>query len=104
MLLPRLGPTRRSADGCCLHGGAALTLAQGRIRISAGLPHAATLTKELADYQVKISASGHDSYSAREDEHDDLVYSLCQLVWYRDWYSANYDDALARGSRQGAGV
>jgi hypothetical protein len=40
---------------------------------------------------------------ACQGERDDLAYSLCQLAWYRDWYSANDDDALARGSRRGAG-
>jgi hypothetical protein len=76
-----------------------IALAQGRIRISAGLPHAATLTKELSDYQVTISAAGHDSYSAREGEHDDLVYALCQMAWHRDWYSQPYDDAIATAQR-----
>jgi hypothetical protein len=76
-----------------------IMLAEGRIRISSGLPHAPTLIKELESYEVKISAAGHDSYSAREGEHDDLVYALCQLAWYRDWFSQPHDDAIAAAQR-----
>jgi hypothetical protein len=77
-----------------------VALAEGRIRIASGLPLAPILVKELSDYRVTISASGHDSYSARENEHDDLVYALCQMAWYRDWYSQHWDDALAKVNRR----
>lgn len=76
-----------------------VALAEGRIRIASGLPLAPILVKELTDYRVTISQSGHDSYSAREGEHDDLVYALCQLAWYRDWFSQPTDDAIAAAQR-----
>lgn len=76
-----------------------VALAEGRIRIAAGLPLAPILIRELESYRVTISASGHDSYSARENEHDDLTYSLCQLVWFRDWFSGPTDDAIAAAQR-----
>lgn len=76
-----------------------VALAEGRIRIASGLPLAPILVKELSDYRVSISASGHDSYSARENEHDDLTYALCQLTWYRDWFSQPTDDAIAQAQR-----
>ncbi len=79
-----------------------IMLAEGRIRISAGLPHAATLVRELEGYRVTISAAGHDSYSARENEHDDLTYALCQMAWYRDWHSQPHDDAIAARQRRPA--
>jgi hypothetical protein len=85
-----------------LIAAAQIALAEGRLRISAGLEHAATLTKELQGYQVKISQAGHDSYSAREGEHDDLVYAAAQLCWYRDWYSQHWDDAIATAQKQAA--
>jgi len=78
---------------------AQIALAEGRLRIAAGLAHAATLSKELADYRVTISAAGHDSYAAREGEHDDLVYAVAQLCWYRDWIAQHYDDAIAAARR-----
>ncbi len=78
-----------------LVAAAQIALAEGRLRIASGLEHAATLTKELSEYQVKISSTGHDSYSARDGAHDDLVYATAQLCWFRDWYSQHFDDAIA---------
>lgn len=82
-----------------LVAAAQIMLAQGRLRIAGGLTHAATLTRELTDYQVKISASGHDSYSAREGAYDDLVYACAQLCWFRDWYAGPTDDHIAEIQR-----
>jgi hypothetical protein len=53
-----------------------------RLRIAAGLPHADTLEREAAAFQMKLSASGHDSYNAREGEHDDLVLAVSLPVWH----------------------
>ncbi len=49
-----------------------------RLAIAAALPEAATLTRELLAFQVKISAeTAHDSYGAwREGAHDDLALAL----------------------------
>ena len=49
--------------------------------------------------QVSISTAGHDSYSAREGRHDDLVYAAAQLCWYRDWFCQPTDDAIAAAHR-----
>jgi hypothetical protein len=57
-------------------------LQTGRLRIAPTLPEAATLVKELADYRVKISATGHDSYDAREGAHDDVVLAVALACWY----------------------
>jgi hypothetical protein len=51
-------------------------LQSGRLRISATLPHAATLRQELRDFRVKISKAANETYDAREGAHDDLVLSL----------------------------
>ncbi len=44
---------------------------------------AATLTRELLAFQVKISAeTAHDSYGAwREGAHDDLVLAVALALW-----------------------
>ena len=52
-----------------------------RLRIAAGLPHAANLEREAAAFTMTISASGHDSYSAREGEHDHLLLAVALPVW-----------------------
>jgi hypothetical protein len=53
-----------------------------RLRIAAGLPHAGTLEREAAAFTMKLSASGHDSYNAREGEHDDLLLAVSLPVWH----------------------
>jgi hypothetical protein len=83
-----------------LVAAAQICLAEGRLRISAGLEHAPTLTKELQDYRVSISIAGHDSYAAREGEHDDLVFAAAMACWFRDWYSQPYDDEIANQARR----
>jgi hypothetical protein len=63
-------------------------LSSSRLRIAAGLPHARTLTEELAGFEVHISAAGRDTYSARVGEHDDLVLAAALACWYGERYSA----------------
>jgi hypothetical protein len=53
--------------------------------------------------RVKISTAGHDSYSAREGAHDDLVLAVAMAVWFRSWINHYYDTANERrGYRPGA--
>jgi hypothetical protein len=74
----------------------------GRLRISAGLADAVVLTKELLDYRVKISPAGHDSYDAREGEHDDTVLATALGCWYRDWINFyTYAQLEARAAAAG---
>lgn len=52
------------------------------LRIASGLRHAGTLEDEAAAFRMKLSAKGHDSYSAREGEHDDLLLAVALPVWW----------------------
>lgn len=56
-------------------------LQTGRLKIAPALPTVDLLTSELQSFAVKLSASGHDSYSARDGEHDDLVLSVAVALW-----------------------
>ena len=55
------------------------------LKIAKGIPYADTLIKELINFKVKISLSGHDQYGAasdwREGVHDDIVLSAAMGVW-----------------------
>ena len=54
----------------------------GQLKIARNLPEAETLIKELTNFKVKISVSGHDTYEAwREGIHDDIVLSAAMGVW-----------------------
>ena len=52
-----------------------------RLKVAPALPAAELLTRELSAFEVKLSASGHDTYNARAGEHDDLVLAVALTVW-----------------------
>lgn len=65
-----------------LIAGCQIALQNGSLKIANRLPHAETLMQELLNYRVKIDPlTAHDSYNAREGQHDDLVLALCLAVW-----------------------
>jgi len=65
-----------------LVGVVQVALQTDRLKIAAQLPEAATLTKELQNFQVKITESANDTYGAwREGTHDDLVLALALALW-----------------------
>lgn len=56
-------------------------LHEGRLLIQKNLTEAETLVRELQDFRVQYSDSGHMQYSARNGKHDDLVLALAISVW-----------------------
>jgi len=53
-----------------------------RLKIAAGLPEAATLTRELLNFKIKITAAANDVYGVwREGQHDDLVLAAALAIW-----------------------
>jgi hypothetical protein len=60
----------------------AVMLQSRRLTIPAELVHAERLAEELANFRVKFSATGHESFGAwREGQHDDLVLALGVALW-----------------------
>ena len=53
----------------------------GRLKVAKGLPLADALLDELAGFEEKITARGHDIYAAASGEHDDLVLAVALAVW-----------------------
>ena len=56
-------------------------LESGRLKVPVGLEHADLLKRELQDFQVKITDSANEVFSAREGAHDDLVLAVALPVW-----------------------
>jgi hypothetical protein len=53
-----------------------------RLKIASGLSEAATLVRELENFQVKITDAANDTYGAwREGAHDDLVLAVAMALW-----------------------
>jgi len=54
-----------------------------RLQIARSLPEAATLVRELQQFQVKITASANEIFGAgREGQHDDLVLAVALSCWW----------------------
>jgi len=53
-----------------------------RLKIASQLPEADTLTRELQNFQVKITDAANDTYGAwREGTHADLVLAAALALW-----------------------
>lgn len=56
-------------------------LHSGDLRITASLPDAAVLARELQDFRVRFTEAGNATFNAREGAHDDLVPALALAVF-----------------------
>jgi hypothetical protein len=56
-------------------------LHEGRLKIQRELAEAETLVRELQDFRVEFSPTGHLTFNARAGKHDDLVLALAIAVW-----------------------
>jgi hypothetical protein len=56
-------------------------LHEGRLKILRELTEAETLVRELQDFRVEFTATGHLTFNARTGKHDDLVLALAIALW-----------------------
>jgi hypothetical protein len=53
-----------------------------RLKVASSLREAETLTKELANFRVKVTVAGNETFEAwRERDHDDLVLAVGIAAW-----------------------
>lgn len=72
-----------------------------RLKFAAGLASVADLTRELLNFEAKITVTAHDTYGAwREGQHDDLVLSLAILLWYAETSSGPVSAPAAVGGQR----
>src|SRR6266576_103911 len=65
-----------------LIAGLIVLFQRGEVSICGHLPESQTLAAELANMRIKVSLSGHDTYTTwREGQHDDLVLAAALAVW-----------------------
>jgi hypothetical protein len=56
-----------------------------RLQIARSLPDAATLVRELQQFQVKITAAANETFGAwRNGQHDDLVLAVALACWWSE--------------------
>ena len=73
-----------------LVAGLQVLLQSGRFKVAPALPEAATLTRELLGFKVRITAQAHETFEAwREGVHDDLVLAATLAVWLGEWHHAH---------------
>jgi hypothetical protein len=58
---------------------AVVAFQNGRLKIG-DVPNAALLKTELAEYRIKMTARGHDTYEGA-GRNDDLVFATCLAAW-----------------------
>ena len=56
-------------------------LHDGKLQIQKELPEAPELVRELQDFRINYTSSGHMQFGAREGAHDDLVLGLAIAIW-----------------------
>jgi hypothetical protein len=56
-------------------------LHQERLKIQRELPESGALVRELSEFRVDFTASGHMTFNARSGSHDDLLLALCIACW-----------------------
>lgn len=64
-----------------LVGGLSAALSQAKLLAAEGLPDATELRRQLEDYQIEVTASGHVTANAAAGSHDDMVISTA-LAWF----------------------
>ncbi|HEY7309267.1 MAG TPA: hypothetical protein VH643_07930 [Gemmataceae bacterium] len=56
-----------------------------RLQIARSLPEAATLVRELQNFQVKITAAANETFGVwRDGQHDDLVLAVGLACWWSE--------------------
>jgi hypothetical protein len=56
-----------------------------RLQIARSLPDAATLVRELQNFQVKITAAANETFGTwRDGQHDDLVLAVALACWWSE--------------------
>jgi hypothetical protein len=56
-----------------------------RLQIARSLPDAATLVRELQNFQIKITAAANETFGVwRDGQHDDLVLAVALACWWAE--------------------
>ena len=79
----------KSKDGGTYHVGKARLIGSflaaydsGKVEVNPNLPMWPQLEHEMLSFRAEMSSQGHAKFEAMSGEHDDLLLSLAQGVWY----------------------
>ncbi len=68
---------------------------KGYLQFAGNMPELPTLIDELQNFEMKFTAKGNDTYSAKGANHDDLVLSLSLACWSAKNTDDNFDEESA---------
>jgi hypothetical protein len=71
-----------------------ISFEQGHLEFAADMPELPLLIDELQNFEMKFTAKGNDSYSAKGSNHDDLVLALSLAVWSARNTDESFDEDL----------
>ena len=58
------------------------TIQERRLKVVPGCENAALFRSELKNFQLKVSASGHNTYNAAQGSHDDTITAIGLCLWH----------------------
>jgi hypothetical protein len=69
-----------------------------RLQIARGLADAATLVRELQNFQVKLTAAANETFGVwREGQHDDLVLAVALACWWAERHPPAHEGMFGGG-------
>ena len=80
----------------------AVLVETGRLHTAADLQLADTLDEELLNIKYQLNPrTSHEGFALwRENENDDLVFSVALACWFREWWNQKLDNHHARTWRE----
>lgn len=54
----------------------------GKVHINPNMPIWPLLEKEMLAYRAEMSSQGRAKFEAEEGQHDDMIFSLAQNIWF----------------------
>jgi hypothetical protein len=67
---------------------------RGFIEFASDMPELPILIDELQNFEMKFTAKGNDTYSAKGANHDDLVLALSLAIWSAKNTDESFDEDL----------
>lgn len=65
---------------------------KGHLEFAADMPELSLLIDELQNFEMRFTAKGNDTYSAKGTNHDDLVLALSLAVWSAKNTDESFDE------------
>jgi hypothetical protein len=83
-VLTRPGPGKINLPKKDLVASITKVIQERRLKVVFGCENAGLFKSELKNFQLKVSASGHNTYNAAQGSHDDTITAVGLCLWHGD--------------------